>query len=149
MADEQMLSAEVAIRMENDLPYEELVTMHGGMTAAMAAESGDLGYDRLVFTVRDCAGALVGGVRAGTFWRWLNIDVFWIAPEHQHRGMGADLLSRTEEEAIRRGCVGAHFDTYSPAAVRFYEHAGYRVVAQIEAPGAVARYSLLKLFEQV
>jgi GNAT superfamily N-acetyltransferase len=137
----------LTIAIEKELPHEHLRNLHRLMTASYATELGDLHYDEINITLRDDAGTLFGGMRAATFWGWLAIDIFWIDAEQRGRGYGRAMLARAEEEGMRRGARGAHFDTFSPTALRFYERNGYRLAAAVELPGAVTRYSLMKSFE--
>ena len=55
------------------------------------------------------------------------------------------MMKLAEEEAIRRGCVGAWLDTHSFQARPFYEKLGYTVFGVLENfPPGHTRYYLRK-----
>jgi len=62
------------------------------------------------------------------FWSWVAV-----APAHQRRGIGAELFSRLEEEALARNGLGMWGNTREedPAGVRFLEQRGFRILHKI------------------
>jgi ribosomal protein S18 acetylase RimI-like enzyme len=73
----------------------------------------------------------IGGIACATYWNWLHIKLLWIAPEYRSKGLGKELVTRAEKEAIQRGCIRALVDTYSFQAPRFYESLGYKKFAEL------------------
>jgi ribosomal protein S18 acetylase RimI-like enzyme len=64
------------------------------------------------------------------------------------RGVGRQLLTGAEAEAVRRGCLGAWLDTYSFQARGFYERVGYSVFGSIDNyPPGHSRIFLKKVLD--
>lgn len=75
---------------------------------------------------------ILGGLWGATSYSYLHVDLLFV-PEIQRRsGLGRQVLTMAEEEALRRGCHGVWLDTYSFQAKGFYEHLGYSVFGMIE-----------------
>ncbi len=63
------------------------------------------------------------------------------------QGVGEKLLAVAEEEARKRGCVGAWLDTFNPLARKFYEKRGYALCGELtDNPRGHARFFLRKRF---
>jgi GNAT superfamily N-acetyltransferase len=91
------------------------------------------------------SGEVVGGLWGRTAWGWLHMDTLYVPEALRGAGIGAALVRRAEEEAVRRGCRGAWLDTFSFQARGFYERLGYRVFGTIEnQPPGHARHFLQK-----
>ncbi|MBX7219398.1 MAG: GNAT family N-acetyltransferase [Blastocatellia bacterium] len=98
----------------------------------------------LVIGIRQ-EGQLVGGLRGCTHWGWLYITHLWVAPDFRRLKLGKLLLEKAEQEAIKRGCPGFYVDTFSPAAVHFYQSAGYELFGTIpDFPSGHQRFFLMK-----
>jgi GNAT superfamily N-acetyltransferase len=78
------------------------------------------------------SGETVGGLWGRTSWKWLCVELLFIPETHRGSGIGSSLMRQAEEEAIRRGCIGAWLDTFSYQAPRFYERLGYTLFGTIE-----------------
>jgi GNAT superfamily N-acetyltransferase len=92
-------------------------------------------------------GALIGGLYGRTSWRRLTIELLFVPEKLRGQGMGAKLLAQADDEAKKRGCIGAWLETFSPDARRFYERNGYRVFGEIaDYPPGNTRYFLTKDF---
>ena len=76
--------------------------------------------------------ALVGGLVGEIGWKWLFVELLWIAESHRDRGLGTSLLRRAEAEAMRRGARHAYLDTFDFQARPFYERHGYEVFGVLE-----------------
>ena len=57
-------------------------------------------------------GVIVGGLIGYTHWNWLYIQQLWVAEDHRGRGVGSSLMAAAEGEALARGCLHAHCDTF-------------------------------------
>lgn len=90
-------------------------------------------------------GALVGGLTGETGWKWLFVDLLWIAETHRGRGLGARLLRSAEAEAVRRGALHVYLDTFDFQARPFYERQGYELFGTLEDyPPGHCRFFLRK-----
>ncbi|THV15630.1 GNAT family N-acetyltransferase [Rhizobium rhizophilum] len=77
-------------------------------------------------------GAVDGGLTGYTGRGWLYVELLFVPERLRGRGLAGQLLTIAEEEAKRRGCIGAYIDTINPVACRAYERAGYQVFGCIE-----------------
>lgn len=77
-------------------------------------------------------GVLVGGLVGEIGWKWLFVELLWIAESHRGRGLGSRLLQAAEAAAIRRGARHAYLDTFDFQARPFYERHGYEVFGVLE-----------------
>lgn len=95
----------------------------------------------------DATGELVGGVTGRLAVRWLLIHVAWVAEAYRGTGLGRQLMTAIESEAIERGCIGAQVDTLSVQAPGFYTRLGYAIVGTVpDCPPGHARHFLAKRF---
>ncbi len=104
----------------------------------------ELGQSIRIF-VRDSENKTVGGITGDIFGGWVYISLLWVDEALRNHGLGTELLSRLEVEAIRLGCTNAHLDTYSFEARPFYERAGYKVFGRLDDyPPRHSKYFLKK-----
>lgn len=102
-----------------------------GLLAHNAAATGQGSRHPLMLTLRDQAGALLGGLRGEVAMDWLLIDKLWLSPTARGRGQGAALLAAAEAAARARGAVGAHLYTSSFQAPGFYIRQGYVEIGRL------------------
>jgi len=90
--------------------------------------------------------AMVAGLTAHTWGRWLHVDLLWVHEGRRGSGLGTRLLGRAEQVAREeRGCVGARLDTWGFQARPFYEKHGYAVFGVLEDyPPGETEYLLAK-----
>ena len=101
----------------------------------------------LAVLIRSPSGQVAGGLWGKTIYDWLVIELVVVPESKRGQGLGRRLLLRAEDEARRRGCVGAWLDTFSFQARGFYEKLGYRVVGVIgDHPVGGSRFILSKRF---
>ena len=106
---------------------------------------GDDGHKPLNIVEYDPNGTVIGGILGGTYWGWMYIDILWVHEEHRNRGIGFCLLSRAEQEAVRRGCHHVHVDTMSWQAPGFYQKHGYELIGILpDIPQGNQKYLLMK-----
>jgi len=95
-------------------------------------------------------GAVLGGLVGRSYSGWLYVELFHLPEEHRRAGLGREMLSVAEREAVARGCVGVRLETYSFQAPGFYARMGYRVVGQLrDCPPGHTRFSLAKRLDGV
>ena len=84
-----------------------------------------------------------GGARYAAFWDWLGghlpsepcwfLDILAVREQERGRGLASALVGHGLEQARGAG-VRAILETGNPAAVPMYEHFGFRVIEQSDAP---------------
>ena len=79
-------------------------------------------------------GVLLGGLVGRTLRDFLYVDNLALAAECQFTGVGRRILRMAEDEAIRRGCIGAFLNTDAFQAPAFYEKQGYREYGRLVHP---------------
>ncbi|MFD1019608.1 GNAT family N-acetyltransferase [Thalassobacillus hwangdonensis] len=84
------------------------------------------------FILRNEQDEIVGGITATTFWHHMHIDFLWVDDRLRGRGYGAELLKKTEQLAIEKGCRFIALDTFSFQAPEFYKRYGFEVFGVIE-----------------
>jgi GNAT superfamily N-acetyltransferase len=96
---------------------------------------------------RDPAGKVQGGLRGETYWSWCTIDVLAVAKPYRRQGVGSRLLTKAEEIARARGCIGIRLDTTSFQAPDFYHRHGYTEFGRVEdyPPGHARLWFMKKL----
>ncbi|MEK7952817.1 GNAT family N-acetyltransferase [Luteolibacter soli] len=100
-------------------------------------------HDLVVLSRRD--GALVGGLIGYTHWHWLFIKQLWVSEGHRQLGIGTSLMTAAEREAVARGCLHAHCDTFDFQALPFYQKLGYQTFGSLaDYPVGHTRYFLSK-----
>lgn len=77
-------------------------------------------------------GEVIGGLWGDTSFSQFHVDLLVVPDTLRGSGLGRRLMRQGEEEAQRRGCVGAWLDTFSFQARGFYERLGYTVFGTIE-----------------
>jgi GNAT superfamily N-acetyltransferase len=77
-------------------------------------------------------GAVVAGLTGKTFWNWLYIDMLWVDDALRGQGVGSALMQAAEQEAKKRGCVGAYLWTESFQGEGFYPKLGYKEFVRMD-----------------
>ncbi|MCI9880682.1 GNAT family N-acetyltransferase [Methylobacterium goesingense] len=101
----------------------------------------------LALTVRDAAGAIVGGLWGRTGYGMLFVELLALGPARD-RGLGRRLMQDAEAEARRRGLSGIWLDTWTFQAPGFYERLGFSECGRItDYPPGHDRIFYVKRFE--
>lgn len=117
-----------------------------GLLAFIRTEAGVVGTP-LAVLVRGEAGSVIGGLTGRTSAAWLFVELLWLPEELRGTGLGMRVMMAAEAEAVRRGCMGAHLDTYDFQAPGFYRKLGYEVFGSIEDhPPGHTRFWMQKRF---
>ena len=102
-----------------------------GIRSADPRDVGRRDWQPVAIAARAPDGRMIGGVYGATMWSWLMIDGLWVDEALRGRGIGSDLLLRSEAIAIARGCLGSWLGTFDFQARAFYERHGYSVFAEL------------------
>ncbi|MBM3593055.1 MAG: GNAT family N-acetyltransferase [Alphaproteobacteria bacterium] len=142
------MMAEITLSEIEDDPAAKIAL--DGLSALNAPFIGQHGYKPLSLVVRRKAeDAPVGGAFGWCFGGWYYLHLLFLPEDMRGTGLGSDLLTRLEDEARDRGCIGAWVDTFSFQARPFYEKHGYTLFGSIEdQPPGHARHFLFKRFNQ-
>ena len=84
----------------------------------------------LAFTVRDAAGAIVGGLWGRTGYGFLFVELLASGPA-RGAGIGREVMAQAEGAARQRGLTGIWLDTWTFQAPGFYEKLGFAEVGRI------------------
>jgi len=122
---------DLEIVLTTDAPIEvrDLILKNIHQANEDALGPSDMKLLRLV--LQDAEGKPLGGMWARTSYRWLFIELLAVPHALRGRGVGRELLRQAEEEARKRGCIGAWLDTHSARARRLYERCGYKAFGEI------------------
>ena len=119
------------LSIEDEPCLEDCDFVRGRLQEHNAAIVGPDNYAPLAIFARDGSGSIRGGLLGETFWQWLHISTVWIAASDRGQGLGTRLLALAEEEAVKRGCIGAFVDSQSFQAPDFYLNRGYEVWGEL------------------
>jgi GNAT superfamily N-acetyltransferase len=87
----------------------------------------------------------IGGITADVYWDWVEINDFWFREEFRGKGLGGDLLDKTERLAKEKGAKKALLTTFDFQARSFYEIKGYKVVGEIkDYPPGSSYFTMVK-----
>lgn len=103
-----------------------------GLSAHNEARVGPRKTQPLALSLRDEAGAMVGGLVGELKWEWLYVDLFWIDEAYRGAGYGEALLTMAEQAARDYGARGVYLGTMSVQAPGFYRRMGYRECGRME-----------------
>jgi GNAT superfamily N-acetyltransferase len=141
----EYVSLRIAEEHEHTDEVEEAVRR--GIRTADPRDVGARDYETLHLSMRDADGTIQAGIYGATMWKWLMIDGLWVAAAQRGQGIGSAILLAAEDEAMKRGCVGAWLGTFDFQARSFYERHGYRVFAELAGfPSGHTHFHLFKRF---
>lgn len=95
------------------------------------AVTGRAAWYPVAYFVRSEEGEILGGLHGAIWGDWLYIKILWIAEPARGHGYGRKLIEAAEAYAVKRGCRGAHLETFSFQARPLYEKLGYEVFGEI------------------
>ena len=87
-------------------------------------------WGTLAVTVRDAAGAVVGGLWGRTGYGFLFVELLALGPA-RGAGLGRKVMGLAEVEAQRRGLLGMWLDTWTFQAPSFYGKLGFSECGRI------------------
>jgi len=86
----------------------------------------------LVIPIHDDNGKVVGGFWGATMFEWLHVGMLFVPESMRCQGIGSSLMKSAEAEARKRGCRGAHVDTFSFQAGPFYRKLGFTQFGELK-----------------
>jgi GNAT superfamily N-acetyltransferase len=117
----------------------------GALVAYNQSKTGKHDYRPLIIAIEDPDGRVIGGLWGRTAYDWLYVELLFVPEALRGRGLGSELMTRAESEAVSRGCHGAWLDTFEFQARGFYERLGYTCFGELrDYPPGSARYFMKK-----
>ena len=108
-------------------------------------QAGPLRYSRIVLTVRDGEGRVLGGLILQSYWKESYVELLWLSEKARRLGFGSRLIKEAERRARRRGSILIHLNTYSFQAPGFYEKLGFKRFGGMEgSPRGASRHFYVK-----
>jgi len=101
------------------------------LVAYNLARFGESDKRDLNITIRDDENTVTGGLVGYTGRGWLYVQLLFVPETMRGQGTAAKLLAMAEEEARKRGCMGAYIDTMNPDALRTYERYGFTRIGSL------------------
>jgi GNAT superfamily N-acetyltransferase len=144
---------------ENELPIEITIPPEPSdadreavlrpLLAYNQASGGASKYEPVAIMLRDTiSGDSLGGLWGKLYYDWLFVELLFV-PEHlRDADYGSSLLSRAEDLARHKGCVGIWLDTHSFQAPAFYLKQGYETFGVLDDyPRGAKRFFFRKLLD--
>lgn len=139
----------LSVKVEGSLAPGVRDAIVEGLAAFNRPFIGAKRVEPLNVVVRRPDGSIAGGLLGETRWQWLYVDLLWMADDARGRHIGHQVMQLAEDEARRRGCIGAFLDTLDYQARGFYEKLGFTVFGtQPDYPPGHERYFLLKRYDR-
>ncbi len=115
-------------------PHNEAGAQHvtDGVVYHNIARTGHDTWYPVRYYLRGEADAILGGLLGHIWGRWLHINIVWVDHAARGKGHAKAMMIAAEEYARKRGCIGAHLETFSFQARPLYEKLGYEVFGQID-----------------
>ncbi len=128
----------------NDEPRQFVID---GLNSHNIAASGATAWYQVRYYLRTPDGEVLGGLLGEIWARWLHIKIVWVDEIARGQGHATAMVRDAEAYAAKRGCHGAHLETFSFQARPLYEKLGYTVFGQLDdyPPGHV-QYFMKKRF---
>jgi len=119
----------ISFEPHNDGPKQFVVN---GVDNHNIARTGLSAYYPVQYYLRNGDGEVLGGLLADVWGAWLHIKFVWVAEPARGHGFAGKMVTMAEDYAQKRGCRGAHLETFSFQARPLYEKLGYSVFGQID-----------------
>ena len=136
----------VSIRLTDEADPVVRDAIVGPLVAYNTQQTGTSDHRPLVLAIHDENGKVIGGLLGRTVFGWLFVEIVFVPESLRGSGIGAELMSRAEREAIARGCRNAWLDTFEFQARGFYERLGYNCFGELrDYPVGFSRYFMKKV----
>jgi GNAT superfamily N-acetyltransferase len=134
----------VSFEPHNDGPREFVIN---GVSNHNIAVTGQAAYYPVQYYLRNENEEILGGLLGDIWGGWLHIKIVWVAEPVRGRGHARAMVAAAEDYAIRRGCRGAHLETFSFQARPLYEKLGYVVFGELpDYPPGHTEFFMKKMF---
>ena len=134
----------VCFEPHNDGPKQFVIN---GVDNFNIAETGHSAYYPVQYYLRGADDEVLGGLLGDIWGAWLHIKFVWVAEPARGHGHARAMVTAAENYAIKRGCRGAHLETFSFQARPMYEKLGYAVIGQVQDyPPGHTQYFMKKEF---
>lgn len=121
------------LHITESLSASDEATILERLKAFNVATFGQSDRRDLAIELRDDNGTITGGLVGYTGRGWLYVSMLYVPESLRTQGLGTRMLAMAEDEARRRGCIGAYIDTMNPAALALYSRLGYATVGKLDA----------------
>ncbi len=134
----------VSFEPHNDAPRKFVID---GVVNHNIAATGQAAYYPVQYYLRGADDEVLGGLLAEIWGAWLHVRIVWVAEPARGRGHARAMLAAAEDYAVRRGCRGAHLETFSFQARPLYEKLGYSIFGEIaDYPPGHSEFFMKKTF---
>lgn len=89
-------------------------------------KAGLSNYEPLAIMLRADNGNSRGGLWGKIYYNWLFVELLFVPEQLRGEDFGAKLLTKAEEIARQKGCIGVWLDTHSFQAPDFYRKLEYQ-----------------------
>jgi GNAT superfamily N-acetyltransferase len=90
----------------------------------------DISDQAFALFVRDKNKQIIGGMTGTFILTSLSVKYLWLDESIRGSGIGSELVTRIESEAIERGVNNIYLDTFTFQAPKFYEQLGFKEVGR-------------------
>jgi len=120
------MQGEYVISYEEDAAIKDENVLFEGIVQAAVA-NGMSRMRSFAFFIRNEAKAILAGVKGVSLYGCLYVDMLWVAPELQHKGLGSKLILACEKLGHDRLCTFVSLSTMDWEALPFYQKLGYEI----------------------
>ena len=138
------MAAEPVIVLTDTPEPDDRAPIAAGIVAFNDPKFGPANFRPLAVLLRSDAGATIGGLWGRTVYDWLYVELLFVPAELRGQGLGRALMTRAEDEARVRGCLGAWIDTFDDGARALYAKLGYEPFGELEGQPRGGRRTFLK-----
>ncbi|MNU70410.1 putative acetyltransferase [compost metagenome] len=117
---------------EGIAPLEEDAILQK-LRAFNIATFGESNRRELTIPLYDDGGEISGGLVGYTGRGWLYVSMLYIPEDLRGQGLATRMLTMSEDEARKRGCIGGYIDTMNPEALSLYRKLGYTEIGKLDA----------------
>ena len=105
------------------------------LDSGLRAHERSLGTGKFIGVSASDDQTFLGGLSGWAFLGVFDIRQMWVAEAFRGQGIGSDILSFAEHEALKLGCCLSLVETWSFQAPGFYFRKGYTEFARMDGLG--------------